>query len=94
MADQQLRAIKAARLCVVNLHEDDTGMWFCTLAATYRSPMETWKTGKGQTADDAMDNALGLAYLPRKAKAHSSEVASQPPAEAPRRRRRDEDDIL
>lgn len=92
MADQQFRAIKAARLCVINLHEDDTGLWFCTLGPTYRSPMETWKTGKGKTADDAMDNALGLAYMPRKAKAHSSEVASQPAA--PARRRRDEDDIL
>lgn len=89
MADQQFRAIKAANLCVVNLHEDDTGTWFCTLASSYRAPMQTWKTGKGSTPDDAMDNALGLAYMPKRAKAHSSELDSQP-----RKRRPPEDDIL
>lgn len=52
--------VKSKKLTVINLHEDDTGTWYCTLGPGFRSHMTEWRTGRAKTPFEAVTGALGF----------------------------------
>lgn len=58
---QAFALVKQQKLCVVNLHEDETGVWFANIAPHFRAPMVEWRTGRSKvSAADALVQAIGF----------------------------------